>query len=55
MTVAMLQPLPEVGERPSRLTAPVEIAVADETVAVKAQITMHVSPQRRHGVGDQAN
>jgi len=43
---ATLEPLPKISEEPSTLVVPVEVATADGTVAVKAQITMRVSAKR---------
>ena len=43
---AKLDPLPDIGDEPSTLTVPVEVATTDGTVAVKAKITMRVSPKR---------
>jgi acyl-coenzyme A thioesterase PaaI-like protein len=48
---AIPDPLPEIGEEPSTLTVPVAVTSADGTVAVKAQITIHVSRKRRQHIG----
>jgi acyl-coenzyme A thioesterase PaaI-like protein len=50
MATATLDPLPEIGEEPSTITVPVEITTTDGSVAVKAHITMRVSPKRRQRV-----
>ena len=46
---ATLDPLPDVGDEPTTLTVPVEVTTTDGNVAVKAKITMRVSPKRTAG------
>jgi acyl-coenzyme A thioesterase PaaI-like protein len=43
---ARLESVPQFGDEPTTLVVPVEIATTDGTVAVRAQITMHISPRR---------
>lgn len=43
---ATLESVPQFGDEPTTLLVPVEITTTDGTVAVRAQITMHISPRR---------
>ena len=44
---AHLDPLPDIGDEPTTVTVPVDVATTDGTLAVKATITMHVSPKKK--------
>lgn len=43
---ATLESLPRFGDEPTTLLVPVEITTTDGTVAVRAEITMYISPRR---------
>lgn len=43
---ATLESLPQFGDEPSTLVVPVQVTTSDGTVAVRAQITMYISPRR---------
>ena len=42
---ASVDSMPELGDEPTALVVPVQVATADGTLAVRAEITMHISPR----------
>lgn len=44
--VAVLEEVPDFGDQPFTLVVPVDVHTADGTVAVRARISMHVSPRK---------
>ncbi|KBZ62246.1 hotdog fold domain-containing protein [Mycobacterium colombiense] len=42
---ASVDSMPEFGDEPTTLVVPVQVSMADGTLAVRAEITMHISPR----------
>lgn len=43
--IASVDSMPELGDEPTTLVVPVQVTTADGTVAVRAEITMHIAPR----------